>query len=62
VLNPYFYPAGNSPAVCLTQDVPPERDAALLLLGCGDIRNILFTIYSGSGTGEQLDIDFDKSC
>ncbi|KAI4676515.1 uncharacterized protein J4E88_007433 [Alternaria novae-zelandiae] len=57
VLNPYFYPAGNSPAVCLTQDVPPERDAALLLLGCGDIRNILFTIYSGSGTDNRR-LDF----
>ncbi|KAI4710068.1 hypothetical protein J4E89_005300 [Alternaria sp. Ai002NY15] len=57
VLNPYFYPAGNSPAVCLTQDVPPERDAALLLLGCGDIRNILFTIYSGSGTDDRR-LDF----
>jgi hypothetical protein len=25
--------------------------SALLLLGCGDIRNILFTAYSGAGIG-----------
>jgi Domain of unknown function (DUF4470) len=39
----FFYPLGNTPAVCLTQDLPPEDDATALLLGCGDIRNILFT-------------------
>ncbi|KAF2265489.1 hypothetical protein CC78DRAFT_579231 [Lojkania enalia] len=45
----YFYPAGNTPAVCLTQSLPPDQDAALLLLGCGDIRNLLFTAYAGIG-------------
>ncbi|KAF1967994.1 hypothetical protein BU23DRAFT_602460 [Bimuria novae-zelandiae CBS 107.79] len=47
--NPYFYPVGNTPPVCLTQNLPPDRDAAVLLLGCGDIRNILFTAYAGAG-------------
>lgn len=51
---PFFYAAGNTPAVCLTQSLPPEQDAALLLLGCGDIRNILFTVYSGPGTGVHI--------
>ncbi|CZT09134.1 uncharacterized protein RAG0_13991 [Rhynchosporium agropyri] len=42
----FFYPIGNTPCVCLTQDLPPEDDARILLLGCGDIRNILFTAYA----------------
>jgi len=48
VRGPFFYPVGNTPAVCLTQALPPDQDADLLLLGCGDIRNILFTSYSGA--------------
>jgi hypothetical protein len=54
---PYFYAAGNTPAVCLTQSLPPETDANLLLLGCGDIRNILFTAYSGAGINNRK-LDF----
>ncbi|KAH4179419.1 MYND-type zinc finger protein samB [Parastagonospora nodorum] len=50
---PFFYAAGNTPAVCLTQNLPPEKDAALLLLGCGDIRNLLFTVYSGTGISKH---------
>lgn len=42
----FFYPIGNTPAVCLTQDLPRETAARILLLGCGDVRNILFTTYS----------------
>lgn len=45
----FFYPIGNTPAVCLTQDLPPEQDASVLLLGCGDARNILFTTYTDPG-------------
>jgi hypothetical protein len=55
---PFFYPAGNTPAVCLSQSLPPEQDAALLLLGCGDVRNILFTVYSGGGAGRYRLITF----
>jgi hypothetical protein len=44
----FFYPIGNTPAVCLTQDLPCEQRADILLLGCGDVRNILFTTYSDS--------------
>ncbi|KAI4672937.1 uncharacterized protein J4E78_001440 [Alternaria triticimaculans] len=54
---PFFYPVGNTPAVCLTQSLPREQDAALLLLGCGDIRNILFTAYSGAGADDRK-LDF----
>lgn len=45
-----FYPLGNTPAVNLTQCLPPEiLDAKVMLAGCGDAKNILFTIYSGTG-------------
>ncbi|KAF2469196.1 uncharacterized protein BDR25DRAFT_230166 [Lindgomyces ingoldianus] len=53
----YFYPIGNTPAVCLTQSLPPDQDASLLLLGCGDIRNLLFTVYAGMGLGDRK-LDF----
>jgi Domain of unknown function (DUF4470) len=42
---PHLYALGNTPAVCLTQDLPPEQSADCLLLGCGDCRNILCTVY-----------------
>ncbi|KAF9476997.1 hypothetical protein BDN70DRAFT_838433 [Pholiota conissans] len=42
----FFYPIGNTPPVCLTQDLAPEKNAEILLLGCGDPRNILYTVYA----------------
>ena len=50
----YFYPLGNTPAVCLTQDLPPEQRANVLLLGCGDVRNVLFTTYSDGVSSKSL--------
>ncbi|KAK1774255.1 hypothetical protein QBC45DRAFT_338063 [Copromyces sp. CBS 386.78] len=90
----YSYPMGDTPAVCLTQDIPPsfrvptrshenEREEKkeekkgkeneksqkatdndnnqeqedlinILLLGCGDLRKILFTIHHDAG--RRLDI------
>jgi hypothetical protein len=50
--SPFLCAAGNTPAVCLTQSIPPEEDANLLLLDCGDIKNMLFTAYSGAGISE----------
>ena len=50
----FFYPLGNTPPVCLTQDLTPDQDAAILLLGCGDARNILFTTLVDPG--RKLDI------
>lgn len=41
----FFYPLGNTPAVVLTQDLPREAPARILLLGCGDVRSILATSY-----------------
>ena len=49
---PFFYPSGNTPVVCLTRSLPPGKDADLLLIGCGDVRNILFTLYN-EGKGES---------
>lgn len=42
----FFYPIGNTPAVYLTQDLPPGQLADVLLLGCGDVRNVLYTVYA----------------
>ncbi|KAJ6624929.1 hypothetical protein B0H10DRAFT_2004878 [Mycena sp. CBHHK59/15] len=41
----FFYAIGNTPPVCLTQNVPPEKSADVLLLGCGDPRSILYTLH-----------------
>jgi hypothetical protein len=41
----FFYPIGNTPPVCLTQDLAPEENANILLLACGDPRSILYTVY-----------------
>ncbi|KAK0666788.1 hypothetical protein QBC41DRAFT_366638 [Cercophora samala] len=49
VLQTGFYPFGNTPAVCLTQHLPPEVPARVLILGCGDLRNVLFTNHSEGG-------------
>ena len=42
----YFYPLGNTPAISLTQDLPHGKYADILLLGCGDARNILLTCFA----------------
>ncbi|KAK8088301.1 hypothetical protein PG997_003262 [Apiospora hydei] len=41
-----FYPIGNTPAVCLSRGLPQGVDADILLLGSGDLRNILYTTYA----------------
>ncbi|KAI1098423.1 hypothetical protein F4804DRAFT_324803 [Jackrogersella minutella] len=53
----HIYPIGNTPAVSLTRSLPQGIDADLLLLGCGDVRNILFTLYTERGfPPRKLDI------
>ncbi|KAI5808996.1 hypothetical protein DFH27DRAFT_510162 [Peziza echinospora] len=42
----YFHATSTTPATCLTQDIPPEQPANILLLSCGDPGNILFTLYN----------------
>jgi len=48
----FFYPIGNTSAVVLTDTLAPEKPADLLLLGCGDPRNILFTVYNQPDNSE----------
>jgi hypothetical protein len=48
----FFYALGNTPAVNLVRDLPQGSDADILLLGCGDVRNILFTAYALEGLRE----------
>ncbi|KAF8205708.1 hypothetical protein K438DRAFT_1579184 [Mycena galopus ATCC 62051] len=61
----YFYPIGNTSAVSLARDVAPDQDISLLLLGCGDPRNVLFTLFSEHDTAtRKLDftcIDFEPA-
>ncbi len=56
VANPFsfIYPVGNTPASSLTESLPQGVDADILLLGCGDVRNILFTAYCESGLRKAL--------
>lgn len=44
----FLYAFGNTPAVNFTQELAPESSARILLLGWGDMRNVLFTTYSNS--------------
>ncbi|KAH8845657.1 hypothetical protein MCOR07_008714 [Pyricularia oryzae] len=55
----YFYALGNTPAVNLARNVPPGTDADILLLGCGDVRNILYTAYANQ---DSLPSKFDITC
>jgi hypothetical protein len=44
---PFSYPIGNTPAANLLRDLRPGKEpVGILALGCGDIRNILFTLWS----------------
>lgn len=49
----YFYPLGNTSAICLTEELPPERKAAVLFLGGGDPRNILYTVYADASLSNE---------
>ena len=49
-----FSPIRFEPATSFTQNIPPEKDVNCLLLGCGDPRNILFTVFGDEDTGKQV--------
>ncbi|KAK4446508.1 MYND finger [Podospora aff. communis PSN243] len=52
-----FYAFGNTPAVSLTESLPQGVDADILLLGCGDVRHILYTCYAEKGLPKRkLDV------
>ncbi|THZ83132.1 hypothetical protein D6C84_05200 [Aureobasidium pullulans] len=44
----YFYPFGNTPAVNFLRDYRPSNsdNVDILALGCGDARNLLFSLWS----------------
>ncbi|WJG34750.1 TCP-1/cpn60 chaperonin family-domain-containing protein [Fusarium oxysporum Fo47] len=48
----FLYAAGNTPATSLTRSVPQGQDVTVLSLGCGDLRNILYTTYLEKGLRE----------
>ncbi|KAB5528061.1 MYND finger [Coniochaeta sp. 2T2.1] len=52
-----FYDLGNTPAQCMTRHLPQGVDVDILLLGCGDVRHVLFTAYSEPGFPSRK-IDF----
>lgn len=52
----FLYAAGNTPATSLTRSVPQGQDVAVLSLGCGDLRNILYTTYLEKGLREYKPI------
>ncbi|KAH0843174.1 MYND finger family protein [Fonsecaea pedrosoi] len=54
-----FYPVGNTPPVDVLEAIPPGQDAAVLLLGCGDARNLLFSLYSRPSSDQS---HFDITC
>ncbi|KAM5352042.1 hypothetical protein ACJ41O_004765 [Fusarium nematophilum] len=60
----FLYAAGNTPATSLTRCIPQGQDAAILSLGCGDLRNILYTAYIEKGFPQRkLDLtccDYDE--
>jgi hypothetical protein len=46
-LKPFSYPIGNTPAANLLRDLRLDKEPIeILALGCGDVRNILFTLWS----------------
>jgi hypothetical protein len=49
----FLYAAGNTPASSLTKSVPQGQNVDILSLGCGDLRNILYTAYLEKGLRES---------
>ncbi|TRM67684.1 hypothetical protein BD626DRAFT_564600 [Schizophyllum amplum] len=53
----FFYAFGNTSAEILTDGLPPEEGLHALSIGCGDPRNILYTVYADRFAGtRELDI------
>ncbi|GJN82602.1 hypothetical protein PLIIFM63780_006144 [Purpureocillium lilacinum] len=55
----WLYAVGNTPATNLARSVPHGEDADILTLGCGDLRNILYTAYVEKGLARRK---LDFSC
>ncbi|KIJ65876.1 hypothetical protein HYDPIDRAFT_151538 [Hydnomerulius pinastri MD-312] len=57
-----FYSIGNTSAVCLTENLPPEQKAEILLLARGDPRNILYTVYTNESDSTTDPQKLDITC
>ncbi|KAF7425963.1 hypothetical protein PC9H_008325 [Pleurotus ostreatus] len=56
--NIYYYPLGNTPPTCLTEYTSCDASQVnILLMGCGDPRNILFTLLHDFAA-RQRSLDF----
>ncbi|KAL1663368.1 hypothetical protein GGF50DRAFT_128063 [Schizophyllum commune] len=55
----FFYAIGNTSAEVLSASLPPEERLDLLLLGCGDPRNILYTVHSDAPADSRA---YDITC
>ncbi|KAG6335832.1 hypothetical protein ID866_3268 [Astraeus odoratus] len=53
---------GNTPAICLTENLPPERKADVLLIGCGDPRHIIYTVYAEATSSTAGHRELDVTC
>ncbi|KAJ7048619.1 hypothetical protein C8F01DRAFT_1189544 [Mycena amicta] len=51
----FFYPIGNTSAVSLLRDIGADEPASVLLLGCGDPRSVLYTIFCERDANRPLD-------
>ncbi|KAK0248362.1 hypothetical protein LTS09_016480 [Friedmanniomyces endolithicus] len=51
----WFYPIGNTPAIDLLRHSPLSAGGrtTVLSLGCGDVRNVLFTLWNESPTADR---------
>lgn len=57
----WFYPIGNTPAVNLLRDLAPadeQETVRFLALGCGDPRNVLFSLWCEQGHTTKRTLDF----
>lgn len=57
----WFYPIGNTPAVNLLRDLPAcqgEETIRILSLGCGDPRNVLFSLWCEQGHDTERTVSF----
>ena len=52
----FYYAIGNTPAISLTRHLNPETNARALLLGSGDLRNVMFTCFADGAPERALDL------
>ncbi|THH01477.1 hypothetical protein EW026_g1237 [Hermanssonia centrifuga] len=58
----FFYPIGNTSPSCLSQNLALGENASVLLLGCGDPRNILYTLHASGADLPATSRNFEFTC